>query len=69
MRIIERGILPGEKIYVQICRDCKTKFEFMQKEAKVVHDQRDGDFMQIECPVCHETCFTLPYKRSHYAFI
>lgn len=68
MRIIKEGKLPGEKLYVTSCRSCKTVFEFTRKESKMVYDQRDGDFLQIQCPLdgCNQKVFVDPknYKTS-----
>lgn len=52
MKIIERGQQPKQKLYTVRCRQCQTKFEFEQHEAKVTRDQRDGDYISIVCPVC-----------------
>jgi hypothetical protein len=56
MKIIERGQQPKQKLYTIRCRHCQSKFEFEQSEAKVVRDQRDGDYVQIACPVCFTNC-------------
>lgn len=52
MRIIEKGKIPEEIEHTTTCGNCKTKFAFMAKEARFQADQRDGDFYQIDCPVC-----------------
>jgi len=53
MEIIQRGQKPEEKPYRVTCRTCDTVFEFLRSEAKYVPDQRDGDYVEINCPVCH----------------
>lgn len=55
MRIIERGTPPADKPIQAKCNNCKTLFEFMQNEAQRVHDQRDGDYWHLNCPVCNHT--------------
>jgi len=52
MKILKEGKLPQEKTYTATCRDCKTVFEFKQKEAKMNYDQRDGNYLSVNCPVC-----------------
>lgn len=56
MKIIERGEHPKNKLYTVKCKQCGTKFEFEAHEGHVVRDQRDGDFIQINCPVCLTNC-------------
>ena len=51
MKILQEGKLPVERIYKLHCNRCSTIFEFQQKEAKYVSDQRDGDFLEITCPL------------------
>ena len=55
MKIIRRGTLPTEKVYEGTCNHCDTVVEFQAKEAKLVSDQRDGDYYEIQCPVCGHT--------------
>lgn len=56
MKIIRRGQKPEQRTHQHTCRECSTVFEFEQHEAKLVFDQRDGDFLQIKCPVCGTQC-------------
>lgn len=56
MRIIKQGNLPEDRPYQTVCRNCNTEFEFLQKEAELVFDQRDGNFLKIKCPVCSNKC-------------
>ena len=51
MKILEKGKIPGEKIAQARCGSCKTLFEFAQKEATLVPDQRAGCFYKILCPL------------------
>ena len=55
MEIIERGTLPSDRVHEGRCDTCRTKVRFKQSEAKYVPDQRDGDFLQVGCPVCGQT--------------
>ncbi len=52
MKVIKQGKLPGDKEYRTTCRNCKTEFSFVAKEANYVSDQRDGDCLQVSCPLC-----------------
>jgi endogenous inhibitor of DNA gyrase (YacG/DUF329 family) len=52
MKIIKHGIIPENRVYRVSCPNCATEFEFEQHEAKMTHEQRDGDFLTIPCPVC-----------------
>lgn len=54
MRIIRQGKLPEMELFEVTCDRCKTLFEFEKVEAKITSDQRDGDFMTIDCPLCHK---------------
>lgn len=56
MKIIKQGKLPEEQIYHSVCNYCKTEFEFAEKEGKVVFEQRDGDYVAIDCPLCKRRC-------------
>ena len=60
MRIIKPGKLPEQKTYQSICARCKCHFEFQQIEARYMSDQRDGDYLQIPCPTCHNTVTVIP---------
>ncbi len=53
MRIVKLGIAPSERTIEAKCQRCHSVVEFLANEAKRVADQRDGDFLQIACPVCH----------------
>lgn len=55
MKIIERGTPPSEKPIEGRCSNCRTIFEFMQNEAKLICDQRDGNYWHLNCPVCKHT--------------
>jgi len=57
MIIIKRGTIPAERIYEATCRVCNTEVSFLQKEAKINYDQRDGNYLTIKCPVCESVIF------------
>lgn len=52
MKVIKKGALAGDSIYRTTCSNCKSELEFQRKEAKYHFDQRDGDFLEVKCPVC-----------------
>lgn len=52
VEIIKRGELRGDRVHEVTCRVCKSELRFAEREAKHVHDQRDGGFLSINCPVC-----------------
>lgn len=52
MEILKRGKLPEDKTYEARCNHCKTEIRFQQREGHITHDQRDGDFITVNCPVC-----------------
>lgn len=51
MEILEKGQLPQEREYKATCRICNTKFRFKEKEGQLNHDQRDGDYISVTCPL------------------
>jgi len=55
MKIIERGTDPDKRWITTTCVNCLTKFKFKAKEATLVHDQRDGDYFEIKCPLCKKS--------------
>lgn len=52
MRIVKMGKPPNDRKYKCKCPGCGTLVEFLQSEAKYVNDPRDGDFHEVQCPVC-----------------
>lgn len=65
VQIIKRGTPPSEREYRICCYSCKTVFQFKQSEATLHPDQRDGDYVAIQCPVCgkRETTSTSNYLK------
>lgn len=60
MRIIRNGRKPEDREHRATCTNCDTRFEFAQKEAKYITDQRDGDYLHICCPVCGHSVAVSP---------
>jgi len=58
MRIIHRGKPINEKVYEKMCYKCKSVIEFSGGEARRRSDQREGDYLEIECPVCGDKITT-----------
>lgn len=52
MDILFRGTPPNEREREGTCNNCGTQVRFRESEGKVTHDQRDGDFVTVNCPVC-----------------
>ncbi|GGZ22049.1 hypothetical protein GCM10011273_03580 [Asticcacaulis endophyticus] len=52
MEIISRGQHPEKTVHKVTCQNCKTIFEFEQHEANHAFDKRDGNYYEIDCPVC-----------------
>lgn len=57
MKIIQRGTPPTEREWNFYCANCRTIFECLQGEGHFASDQRGGDTLTIQCPVCDRTCF------------
>ncbi len=51
MKILKKGTPETERVFHGSCR-CGTEVEFKQREGKVTYDQRDGDFIEVACPIC-----------------
>lgn len=54
MNVIKRGQLPQETTYNTTCGNCHSEIEFQESEGKVTYDQRDGNYVTVNCPVCQE---------------
>lgn len=57
VEIIREGSLPGDREHTTDCRNCQTKFRFKRSEAKFTPDQRDGDALVIDCPLCGQSAW------------
>ena len=56
MKIIKKGAISEEKVYRIECNHCKCVFEIMEKEGSIIFDQRDGNYLQYDCPTCSRSC-------------
>jgi uncharacterized protein YfaT (DUF1175 family) len=63
VEILNRGNNPGDRTYTVTCRSCESLLRFTASEAERVHDHRDGDYMQIACPICNHT---ITKNANHY---
>ena len=52
MLVIKQAQIPEEREFEATCNYCKSVLHFKQAEGKVTHDQRDGSFVTVICPVC-----------------
>lgn len=52
MRILSRGQRPEDTIHQGTCNTCGTRVEFTRAEGEITYDQRDGDFVRVNCPCC-----------------
>lgn len=52
MRIVKMGKPPGDEKFKCKCNGCGTVVEFLKGEAKYINDQRDGNYYEVQCPVC-----------------
>lgn len=59
IEVLERGVIPGDKTYEARCTSCKSLLRFRQDDARYYPDQRDGDSLQVDCPVCRNSVWTL----------
>ncbi len=56
VQITKHGTLPTEKLYSATCPNCRTEFVFQKKDAKFQSCQREGSWLEIQCPLpgCNE---------------
>ncbi len=52
IRIIKQKVAYGDKPMRVTCPGCRSVVEFTKQDAKLVNDQRDGDYYTIDCPCC-----------------
>lgn len=69
MKIIKRGMLPEDRYYQGLCNHCTTVVEFKFSEAEPIYDQRDGNSLKVDCPVCERPIYvnmncSLPRMQS-----
>lgn len=63
MKIINRGVPPQENLFRFTCSNCKSLLECKQGEMKHYSDQRDGEWWNIDCPVCQNKCYVYSTSR------
>lgn len=51
MKILRKGIPPGERLHRINCIICNTYFEFKENEGRK-DSSRGEKYITIECPVC-----------------
>jgi RNase P subunit RPR2 len=49
---------PENRAYRRSCNNCGSLLQFKRKDARYVNDQRDGDAVVIDCPVCGAEVWT-----------
>lgn len=52
VEILKRGQPPVEQTLERTCRHCGTEFRFQRADCTLHIDRRDGDYLEINCPVC-----------------
>jgi len=63
MKILKHGD-PISKHIRATCNRCGCEFECLRdKEAKLISDQREGDFYSVDCPDCGKLV-TIDYKLT-----
>jgi ribosomal protein S27E len=66
VEVITRRTPPNDRVYEVTCTTCKSDLRFKRQEGELLRDQRDGDFLEIKCPVCEDrvTCGVDDYVRD-----
>ena len=49
MEIIEKGKLPGERLYKGTCSNCNCRIRFREDEAER-RTGRNSSFLEVKCP-------------------
>lgn len=52
MQILRKGKLPSERTHDTTCRECQSLLRVKPSDGALIADFRDGDCIQITCPVC-----------------
>lgn len=63
VEILKRGELPAKQVFMGSCFYCKTEVRCAREDGVFSSDQRDGDMLKIDCPVCHHQMWAYP-KRA-----
>lgn len=56
MKIIQEGQLPETRVHRKTCNNCRTIFEFEEKEARLCSDSRES-YWKLNCPFCKKECY------------
>ncbi len=69
IKILKQGQLPEEITYKFVCRACLTEFTAQRKDGKLHSDQRDGQWLEVKCPLCGYSCgSSTEYKESKLVY-
>jgi RNase P subunit RPR2 len=52
VKVISRGVDPKDFAYRMSCSNCKSLLEFVVGDLTSTHDQREGAYYTLKCPVC-----------------
>lgn len=57
IEVIKKGIKPEDRMVQGTCSNCKSEMRWKASDGKQQSDQREGDWNEIQCPVCqHKVC-------------
>lgn len=54
IKLIKKGKPKANKPVVTLCTHCYAKFSFEKGDARLVCNQRDGDYYYVLCPDCRK---------------
>ena len=57
MRVITRGVQPGDYVYTATCKNCETTVEFARREAQECADFLGPLMLKVNCPVCSSSVY------------
>lgn len=64
IEIIRRGHLPENDRFEAQCHNCKSYIAFLRSDGKLTFDQRDGDFLTVDCPHCGKSVHVSTRKAN-----
>jgi len=53
MEILKQGTRPEEITHEGTCNNCKTVVRFHRGEGRITRNQRDGNYVIVNCPTCN----------------
>lgn len=53
MKILKKGVIPGDRLYVGKCHHCSTEVEAKQSELRFT-DSLKGPYGSADCPLCQK---------------